>query len=284
MNKNLFLTAAFILSSLVSTNAQHILRSDVLYNNEIHQQQYLFVRADAKTVEKDWKTYLSKFGKVSESKGEITVEKIKAGGLGSFVDHAVSFVRDEKDFAVVSLLFFDDNDRSLDEQQIKKEGLEKLFYDFYDMAYFNEEIRMAEEDLAYANDLLQQAEKDKGKAERNLEANLRSQEKLGKKLDQTPEELSKVIQEKDAVYQELLKASEEEAEKKEDLKEEMSEKDKQIVKLKDKKERDSDKLEKREEEFPTLTQELFAARKYLEKAQQVVESKKLVLQELKAKR
>src|SRR5690606_30695854 len=95
-------------------NAEHILRSDVIYKNEVHQEQYLFVRSDAKTVQKDWTTYLSKYGKVAEVKGEITIDKIKDGGLGSFVDHAVSTVRDEKDFAVISILFFDENNRSLD--------------------------------------------------------------------------------------------------------------------------------------------------------------------------
>jgi hypothetical protein len=266
-----------------SLQAQHILKSDVLHQNEVHTQHYMFVKADAKNVERDWKTYLSKLGKVAENKGEISVSGVKNSGLGSFVDRAVSSVRHEKDFSVISLLLFDDSGRSLDDKQINREGLEKLFYDFYDVAYFNEEVRMAEEDLNYANTLLKQAEKEKGKAERNVEANLKAQEKLGKKLSQSPEEISKILKEKDALYQELVQAEETEKEA-EALQQKINKKDKAIVKAKQQKEKNSGKLADREKEFPKLSEELFAAKKHFEKLQQVEESKKLVIQDLKAKK
>ncbi|MGR3809929.1 hypothetical protein [Jiulongibacter sp. NS-SX5] len=261
--------------------AQHILKSDFLYQDEIHTSHYMYIRSEAKTVESDWETYLSKLGKVDNSKGEITVDKIKSGGLSSYLDKVVSIVVDNKDFVVINTLFLDENGKSLDDAQFDHEALDKLFYDFYDLAYFNEEVRMAETDLAWAEDLKDVAEKNKGKAERSLEANIRAQERLGKKIDKSPEELSKVIQKKDAVFQELLKSEVEE--ETEELQEEVEKQEKKLVKIKDKKERDADKLQKREEEFPELTDKLFAAREALEKAVQVVESKKLVLQELKAK-
>lgn len=260
--------------------AQHILKSDFLYNDEIHTSHYMYIRSEAKIVTEEWGTYLSKIGKVDEKKGEITVTNIKKSGLSSYLDKVMSFVTENNDFVVINTLFLDENGRSLDRAQFDKKGLEDFFYKFYDIAYHNEEVRMAEADLAWAEDLKDIAEKDKGKAERAVEANIRAQERLGKKIEQSPEELSKVIEKKDEVFQQLLKSEEEE--KTEELQEQVEKQEKKLVKLKDKNERDATRLEKREEEFPELTEELFKARKTLEKAQQVVESKKLVVQELKA--
>ncbi len=279
MKKAILLSFLF-LSPIYVTLAQHILKSDFLYNDEIHTSHYMYIRSEAKTVTDEWSTYLNKIGKVDEKKGEITVTDIKKSGLSGYLDKVVSYVTENDNFVVINTLFLDEDGRSLDIAQFDKKGLEDFFYEFYDIAYHNEEVRMAEADLEWSEDLMDIAEKDKGKAERAVEANIRAQERLGKKINQTPEELSKVIEKKDEVFQQLLRS--EETEKTEELQEEVEKQEKKLVKLKDKNERDADRLDKREEEFPELTEELFKARENLEKAKQVVESKKVVLQELKA--
>lgn len=285
MKKQSILALAAFLFISINALSQHILKSDHIYDGRVLETNYIFIRSDSKQLSKDWETYLNKFGKVDESKGEITVTDIKTGELSTYLDKMVSFIQDNKTFSTVNVLFLDENDNTLAPAQINQKELERFFYDFYDLAYFNEEVRMAEADLELAEDLMEVAKKDQGKAERNLEANLRAQEKLGKKLDKSPEELSKVISEKDEIFQELLKSSMDTTatEKSSELKEEVEKKEKQLIKIKEKKDRDADRLVKREKEFPELTEKLFEARKTLEKAEQVVESKKLVTQDLKKK-
>lgn len=277
-----------ILTSLSTTIfAQHILSSSILYKGDVHSTTYIFVGSNSKEVEKEWKTYLSKAGKISEEKGEFIV-KVESSEISRDLEKIVSYVQDYKSFSGVNVLLLDENGRSLAKDQINSDIFEKYMYDFYDLAYFNEEVRMAEEDLALYQKMADEAQKSHSRAERALAANLKAQEKLGKKLTETPEKLSKIIQEKNNVYQELLQknASEEVSEDDEEsqsLKKEMDKQDKRILKTKSTEERNAGKLLKKEGEFPELTEKLFLARDDMADANQVLESKKVVLQDLKKK-
>ncbi|MFT5884421.1 MAG: hypothetical protein ACI9IP_000876 [Arcticibacterium sp.] len=279
----------FLLLSSVSTSifAQHILSSSVLYQGEVHTTTYIFVASNNKDVEKDWKTYLSKAGKVSEEKGEFSVN-IESSEMGRDLEKMVSYVQDYKSFSSVNVILLDENNRSLAKDQINYAVFEKFLYEFYDLAFFNEEVRMAETDLALYQTLADDAQKDHSRAERALAANLKAQEKLGKKLTETPEKLSQIIQDKDDVYQELLQKNgsgevNEDDEESMSLQKEMNKQDRRILKTKSTEERNNSKLAKKEAEFPELTAELFKARDDMSKANEVLVSKKVVLQDLQKK-
>jgi len=200
----------------------------------------------------------------------------------------VSYVQDYKSFSSVNVILLDENNRSLAKDQINYAVFEKFLYEFYDLAFFNEEVRMAETDLALYQTLADDAQKDHSRAERALTANLKAQEKLGKKLTETPEKLSQIIQDKDDVYQELLQKNgsgevSEDDEESMGLQKEMNKQDRRILKTKSTEERNNRKLAKKEAEFPELTAELFKARDDMSKANEVLVSKKVVLQDLKKK-
>jgi hypothetical protein len=276
-----------LFSALTHTlSAQHILKSSVIFNNEVHPTEYIFIPSDSKVVENDWKTYLSKTGEVSEEKGQFT-SQIESNKISRSLDKIVSYVQDYKSFSAVYVILLDENGRSLAADEINVQALEILLYEFYDVAYFNQEVRMTEADLELAQKLNDDAEKAESRAERNLAANLRAQEKLGKKLDETPEKLSEIIQEKNEVYQKLLqKDGNDETQTVEadgELEKEFAKKEKILLKTKSTEKRKSNKLSKKEAEFEELTNKLLAARSDLSKAIQVLESKKLVLQDLKKK-
>ena len=276
-----------LFSALTHTlSAQHILKSSVIFNNEVHPTEYIFIPSDSKVVENDWKTYLSKTGEVSEEKGQFT-SQIESNKISRSLDKIVSYVQDYKSFSAVYVILLDENGRSLAADEINVQALEILLYEFYDVAYFNQEVRMTEADLELAQKLNDDAEKAESRAERNLAANLRAQEKLGKKLDETPEKLSEIIQEKNEVYQKLLqKDGNDETQTVEadgELEKEFAKKEKILLKTKSTEKRKSNKLSKKVAEFEELTNKLLAARSDLSKAIQVLESKKLVLQDLKKK-
>ncbi|MFT7249087.1 MAG: hypothetical protein ACI97P_001867, partial [Arcticibacterium sp.] len=258
--------------------------SSVLYKGEVHTTTYIFLGSSSEIVEKDWKTYLSKAGIVSEEKGAFSVE-IESSEISRNLKTIVSYVKDYKSFSSVNVLLLDENGYSLSKEQINSTIFEKFLYKFYDLAYFNEEVRMADSDLNFYQTLADDAQKDHSRAERALAANLKAQEKLGKKLTETPEKLSQIIQDKDDVYQELLQKkgsvelSNDDDESKA-LQKEMEKQDFRILKTKSTEERNNRKLSKKEDEFPELTEELFKARDNMSKANEVLASKKVVLQDL----
>lgn len=261
--------------------AQHILRSDIVYQGKVQISHYMFFTTDADELKRDLGVYLGKMGKMSEEKNIMTISNIKSGNIGNSLDKMVAILEENKDFSTVNILLLDENENSLDDREINKDRFDEFMFDFYDLVYKNEEKRLAQDDLEITEKELDKAQKSVNRAEKSIEANLNAQEKLGKKLEQSPEELSKIIKEKDEIYQKILAQSEEVKEKPEELEKEMSKKDKAIIKAKDDKEKNAEKLVKKEEEFSKLTDELILARKYLEQMQQVVNSKKAVIQELK---
>jgi len=274
--------ALLIIAFASSANAQHILRSSILFDNEVHPNIYIFIPSAAKTLEKDWKTYLSKTGKVSEDKDQITVN-VKSSDISRDLTRIISFILDYKSFSAVQVILLDENGRSLAADQINTSALERMFYNFYDLAYFNQEVIMAETDLSFAEKIFNEAEKAKSRVERNLASNLKAQEKLGKKLDETPEKLSEIIQEKDAVYQKLLQNENAEAPVDENFEKEFSKTEFKLLKTKSISERKAKKLKKKKEEFIKISDELFVARQDLIKSTLVLESKKVVLQDLTKK-
>ncbi|WP_341224572.1 hypothetical protein [uncultured Arcticibacterium sp.] len=284
MKKIIAFLLLICLTATSSTFGQHILKSSTLYEGEVFTTDYIFIRSEAKTLEKDWKTYLSKTGSVSEDKDLLTV-KVNSSNISRDLKTIISYIVDHKEFSAVHVILLDDNNRSLDVNQINPQALERLLYDFYDLAYYNEELRMANTDLELAEKLHDNAEKSKSRAERALAANLRAQEKYGKKLTETPEKLAEIIHDKNEVYQQILQrdvnVTDSSKTEPDELDKEFSKQEKKIIKTRNLEEKNADRLKKAEDQFEGLTDELLAARVELQKATQVFESKKVVIQDLK---
>lgn len=281
-----FLLLICLTTASYSSLGQHILKSSTIYEGEVFTTDYIFIRSEAKTIEKDWKTYLSKTGSVSDDKDLLTV-KVNSSTISRDLNTIISYIIDHKEFSAVHIILLDENGRSLANNQINPEALERLLYDFYDLAYYNEELRMANVDLELAEKLHSNAEKSKSRAERALAANLKAQEKYGKKLTESPEKLAEIIKDKNEVYQQILRRdvnTEDSTETEPDeLDKEFSKQEKKIIKTRNLEEKNADRLKKAEDQFEGLTDELLAARVELEKATQVFESKKVVIQDLKKK-
>jgi hypothetical protein len=276
-----------LFSALTYTlSAQHILKSSVIFNNEVHPTEYIFIPSESKVVESDWKTYLSKTGKVSEEKGQYT-SQIESSDISRSLNKIVSYIQDYKSFSAVHVILMDENEHSLATDEINVQALETLLYEFYDLAYFNQEVSMAEADLELAQKFTDDAEKLHSRAERNLAANIKAQEKLGKKIEATPDKLSEIIQEKNEVYQKMLEQNGSDEpqieEENGDLEKEFTKTEKKLLKTKSTEKRNSSKLDKKEAEYEELTMKVIEAKAYFAKATQVLESKKLVLQDFKKK-
>ncbi|UBM59853.1 hypothetical protein LAG90_04220 [Marinilongibacter aquaticus] len=275
MKKSIAAILLFV-GTLSIAKAQHPLQSEIVYNDEVHTLYYIFLKVDSKTAEKAWKSELDKLGKVNDKKGEIRVSPITNKNFAPDLYEAPAFVDEIDDFSRVGFILLDKKGESL--MDVDQSQVDSFLTNFYQNAYYLEEVRMAEEDLKNADDLRSRAEKDKKKVEKSMDANLKAQEKLGKKIDQAPEDIRRIIEEKDTLLQQAESAENEGKTKDEEI----SKMDAEIAKNQQKADKANDKLQKKEEEFEELKDELVKAKRALERAEKVYQSKKDTLDRLKS--
>lgn len=267
---------AFMLINSLSSMAQYVISGADVLDGKISNGYYMLLKIDNKHIQKEWKDYLEQFGRVTESsKGNFILTKFRDKNIASAELTIYSKISDFKDFTKVFCVVEESNFDTENENFMNMTSMKNFFEDFYEIAQFNELVRLATLDLEESKLLLKDAETDQKRIEKSLENNLEIQEKLGRSLDQSPAEMVRIIEEKQVILNEQLKN-----ENDEELKKKATAKEKQIVKTQKKQVKNEKKLIKKEEEFDTLKDKLFEAKRQVKFAEELVSEKEKSLKEI----
>lgn len=270
------LTTLTLLFTLQVVVAQTVIHGNDIIDGELKTGYYLLLKIDNKTLADEWKDYLGSYGKVSEvERGRYSVSNFKQQLISSedlTIESKISeFDNFSKLFCVVEGVSARDfNERAFDE----------LLLDFAQDAQYRELIRLANTDLEEAESYLSDSERDQKKIERSLENNLKVQEKYGKYLDESPEKMVSLLDEKKSIVEQQI-SSELDEDQAEALTKEAKRKEREISKNKKNEAKYAKRLQKKEAEFDELKDELFAAKRTVAIAEELVSAKKMAVSDLK---
>lgn len=270
------LTTLTLLFTFQITFGQTVIHGNDIIDGELKPGYYLLLKIDSKILASEWQDYLTTYGKVSEvERGRYSLSKFKQQLISSEdmkIESKISeFNNFSKLFCVVEGVSARDfNERAFDE----------FLLDFAQDAQYRELVRLAETDLEEAEKYLSDSERDQKKIERSLENNLKTQEKYGKYLDESPEKMVSLLDEKKSIVEKQV-GSDLDEDQAEALTKEAKRKEKEILRNKKNEDKYAKRLEKKEAEFDELRDELFAAKRTVATAVELVSAKKMALTELK---
>lgn len=249
--------------------------SDVI-DGELRPGYYLLLKIDGKTLATEWKDYLGSYGKVVEpERGRYSLAKFKQQLISNEELKIESKISEFDSFSKLFCTISGIPDRDFNER-----AFDDFLLDFAQDAQYRELIRLAELDLEEAENYLADSERDQKKIERSLENNLKYQEKYGKYLDESPEKMVSLLDEKKSIVEQQVSGDLDEAQA-EALTKEAKRKEREISKNKRNEAKYEKRLSKKEIEFDQLKDELFAAKRTVATAEELVSAKKMVLKDLK---
>lgn len=269
MKQRLFSTFILIFAFVANAKAQFILKGADEIEGKIGDGYLMFFKVDEKNIQKEWKDFLSAYGRVSESKGGLynvsnfSEPSITNGDKVNLMSKIVTY----KDYVKVFCTF-------AQPREVNDENARQFLEKFYLQAAHNDAVRMAKLDLAWAEDQLKSAENNAKRIEKSLESNLSEQEKLGKKIDQTPEELVKIIGEKQEMLDKRLTATGEDSVA---LDKKLASKEKEINSTQKQKVKNQKRLSKKEADFDKLSEKLFEAKRQVRFNEELVKAKQLIV-------
>jgi outer membrane translocation and assembly module TamA len=249
--------------------------SDIL-DSELKKGYYLLLKIDSKTLSSEWKDYMNSFGRVSEmEKNRYSLTKFKQQSVSDDELTIESKVSEMAGFTKVFCVVEGTIERDLNEQ-----AFDDLLLDFAADAQYRELTRLAESDLEEAESYLKGSQRDQQKVERSLESNLKSQEKYGKYLDESPEKMVSLLDEKKSIVDQQISSNLDD-DQAEALTREAKRKEREISKNQRNEAKYAKRLGKKEAEFDELRDELFAVKRTVATAEELVSAKKMILVDLK---
>lgn len=273
MRKILILLSLLLAKPALS---QTVIHGDDILDGELKTGYYLLLKIDGKTLADEWKNYLTSYGRVAEvERNRYSITKFKQPLISS---NELEIESKISEFDIFTKLFCvvegvstrDFNERAFDE----------FLLDFAQGAQYNELARLAEKDFIEAENYLKDSQRDQKKIERSLENNLKTQEKYGKLLDESPEKMVSLLDEKKSIVEQQIDSDLDEQQALL-LSKEAKRKEKEIAKNKNSEAKYAKRLRQKENEFDKLKEELFAAKRTVTTAEELVSAKKMVLADLK---
>lgn len=273
MRKILILLSLLLAKPALS---QTVIHGDDILDGELKTGYYLLLKIDGKTLADEWKNYLTSYGRVAEvERNRYSITKFKQPLISS---NELEIESKISEFDIFTKLFCvvegvstrDFNERAFDE----------FLLDFAQGAQYNELARLAEKDFIEAENYLKDSQRDQKKIERSLENNLKTQEKYGKLLDESPEKMVGLLDEKKSIVEQQIDSDLDEQQALL-LSKEAKRKEKEIAKNKNSEAKYAKRLRQKENEFDKLKEELFAAKRTVTTAEELVSAKKMVLADLK---
>jgi hypothetical protein len=219
---------------------------------------------------------MNSFGRVSEvEKNRYSITKFKQQSVSDNELTIESKINEMDGFTKIFCVVEGTSKRNLSEQ-----AFDNLLLDFAADAQYRELARLAESDLEEAENYLKDSERNQKKIERSLESNLKSQEKYGKYLDESPENMVSLLDEKKSIVDQQINNDLDENQA-EALAKEATRKEKEISKNRRNEAKYAKRLDRKETEFDKLRNELFAAKRTVTTAEELVSAKKMILVDLK---
>jgi DNA-directed RNA polymerase subunit F len=274
MKQLLGIFALLLFSNL--TIGQTVIHGSDIIDGKLKKGYYLLLKIEGKTLSEEWKEYLSAYGKISETeKNRYSLSKFKNQSVSDEDLGVESKVSELNGFTKIFCTVEGVKERSFSEQ-----AFDEFLLDFAENAQYRELVRLAELDLEEAANYLEDSERDQKKVERSLENNLKYQEKYGKYLDESPEKMVSLLDEKKSIVDQQI-SSDLDEDQAEALTKEAKRKEREISKNQRNEAKYAKRLNKKEAEFDELRNELFAAKRTLTTADELVSAKKLILVDLK---
>ncbi len=273
--KKILIAFSFLFTINVA-NGQTVIHGSDILDGELKEGYYLLLKVDYKTLNSEWREYLNSFGRVSEvDKNRYSLANFKQESISRNELSLQSKVTEIDAFTKIFCVVDGASERSFN-----IEAFDDFLLDFAADAQYRELIRLAEVDLEEAESYLKDSERDQKKVERSLESNLKTQEKYGKLLDETPEKMVSLLNEKKSIVDQQISSglNEQDAEA---LTKEAKRKEREISQNKKNESKYAKRLDKKEAEFDELRTALFAAKKIVATAGNLVTAKKAAIIGLK---
>lgn len=268
-----------IITLLFLTNiavGQTILHGSDIIDGELKEGYYLLLKVDEKKLNSEWREYLNSYGRISEvERNRYSLVNFKQQAISDDELTIQSKVNEMDGFTKIFCIVEGANSRNFNE-----EAFDEFLLDFAANAQYRELVRLAELDLEEAENYLKDSQRDQKKIERSLENNLKTQEKYGKLLDESPEKMVSLLNEKKDIVEQQISTDIDE-EQAEALTKDAKRKEKEIVKNQKNEAKYAKRLEKKEQEFDELRDELFVTKRIVAVAEELISAKKKVLNDLK---
>lgn len=273
MRKILFLLSLLLAKPALS---QTVIHGDDILDGELKTGYYLLLKIDGKILADEWKNYLTSYGRVTEvERNRYSLTKFKQQLVSSEDLKIESKISEFSGFTKLFCMVEGVSDRDFNER-----AFDEFLLDFAQDAQYRELVRLVEIDLAEAEKYLQDSQRDQKKVERSLENNLKTQEKYGKYLDESPEKMVSLLEEKKSIVEQQIDHDLDEQQALL-LSKEAKRKEKEIAKNKNSEAKYAKRLRQKENEFDKLKEELFAAKRTVTTAEELVSAKKMVLADLR---
>nr|WP_299423243.1 hypothetical protein [uncultured Emticicia sp.] len=191
--KKALLTGNLLFTSFVGFT-QTILSGSEFFDKERKDGFYMNISIEKKFVEKDWSLFISKYGRVAQSK---EVYNIKSANFPDISQDPINLMTkvtsDQKVKTKIFASFIVDGGNTISENINLINGAEKLLKDFYAFAMQNEDIRLAERDVEESLKNLDRVNRTADKLTRDIEKNKREKEKLLKEIEENKIELENLL-------------------------------------------------------------------------------------------
>ncbi len=197
-----------IVAALVSNwcDAQTILSGSELFGKDRKNGFYMTLSIEDKYLEKDWPTFLSRFGNVSQTKETYTIPAASIPDLTSEPVTVTSKIISEQRGKTKIFASFEIGGVAVSQELDGYAAVEKLMKDFYTYAMQYEDVRLAEKDAGESQKNYDRVKKTGSRIARDIERNKREKESLLKKIEDNKLELEKLLQEQTANLQDLENA------------------------------------------------------------------------------
>ncbi len=273
MRKILVLLALLFTTPVFS---QTVIHGDDILDGELKVGYYFLLKIDGKVLADEWKDYLTSYGRVAEvERNRYSLTKFKQQLISGEELRIESKISEFDDFTKLFCVVEGVSNRDFNER-----AFDEFLLDFAQDAQYRELVRLAGIDLTESESYLQDSQRGQKKIERSLENNLKTQEKYGKYLDESPEKMVSLLEEKKSIVEKQIDTNLDNQQA-ETLNKEARRKEKEISKNKNNEAKYAKRLQQKEDEFDKLKASLFAAKRTVAIAEELVSAKKAVLADLK---
>jgi hypothetical protein len=191
--KKALLTGNLLLTSFVGFT-QTILSGSEFFDKERKDGFYMNISIEKKFVEKDWSLFISKYGRVAQSREVFNIKLANFPDISHDPINLMTKVTSDQKVKTKIFASFDvDGGNTISENTNLINGAEKLLKDFYAFAMQNEDIRLAERDVEESLKNLDRVNRTADKLTRDIEKNKREKEKLLKEIEENKIELENLL-------------------------------------------------------------------------------------------
>ncbi len=179
MKKYIFIY--FLMAFAKLSHAQTIFDGTEKIDDSIYSGLYISIQSEKEFIEKDWQTYISKFGTLRRDKDNFIIKNALFEQISKKSMPFYSKIIQKHKYQSKLFVSID----SVNTSEKNRIFIEKMLRDYYQFTLKNEEGRFIENELVEAEKYLDELERKLGKNQRKFNRTLKNDEKISKNIDQT---------------------------------------------------------------------------------------------------